>query len=75
VIKLTRFGGQPFYLNDDLIESVESTPDTTLQLTTGKRVIVQESPEEVLRRIVAFRQRVYRAAGETTEPAESGGPD
>ena len=59
MIPLTRLGGKPFYLNDDLIESLESTPDTTILLTTGKRVIVQEPPEEVLRRIIAFRQRIY----------------
>jgi len=70
MIKLTRLGGRPFYLNDDLIESLESTPDTTIQLTTGKRLMVHESPEDVLQRIVAFRQRIYGPAGD--EPIQSG---
>ena len=64
MIKLTRLGGRPFYLNDDLIESLESTPDTTIQLTTGKRIMVHESPEEVLQRIVDFRRRVYGLEGD-----------
>jgi flagellar protein FlbD len=72
MIKLTRFGGRPFYLNDDLIESVESTPDTTIQLTTGKRIIVQEAPDEVLRRIVAFRRRIYSAPDEDERAGATG---
>ena len=59
MIKVTRLGGRPFYLNSDLIESLEAVPDTTLQLTTGKRVIVVETAEEVVRRIVEFRRDIF----------------
>jgi flagellar protein FlbD len=75
MIKVTHLGGKPFFLNSDLIESVETTPDTILVLTTGKRVIVQESVEEVLRRIVEFRRSLLYpppAAPKRTDPA--GGP-
>ncbi len=61
MIQVTRLGGKPFYLNSDLIESVESMPDTTIILTSGKRVIVQESADEVVRRIVAFRRQIMAA--------------
>ena len=75
MIRLTRLGGRPFYLNDDLIESLESTPDTTIQLTTGKRIMVHESPEEVLRRIMDFRRRVYGPAeGDPGGTSTSGVP-
>jgi flagellar protein FlbD len=59
VIKVTRLGGRPFYLNSDLIESLEAVPDTTIQLTTGKRVLITEPPEEVIRRIVEFRREIF----------------
>jgi len=59
VIKVTRLGGRPFYLNSDLIESLEAVPDTTLQLTTGKRVIVTESAEDVIQCIVEFRRDIF----------------
>lgn len=59
MIKLTRLGGKPFYLNSDLIESLEAVPDTTLILTTGKRVLVVEGPDEVIRRIVEFRREIF----------------
>jgi flagellar protein FlbD len=69
MIKVTRLGGKPFYLNSDLIESLESSPDTTLVLTNGKRVIVREAPEDVIARIVEFRQRI--AQPEPAPPSEN----
>jgi flagellar protein FlbD len=69
MIKLTRFHGKSFYLNDDLIETVESTPDTTIQLTTGKRVLVQETADQVLERIVEYRRRLF-----LTDPNDAGLP-
>ena len=56
MIKLTRLGGEPFILNADLIRYVEARPDTFITLTTGERLVVTESMEEVLRRAVAYQQ-------------------
>lgn len=55
-------------VNSDLIESIESAADTILVLTSGKRWPVEESPEEVIRRIVEFRRQIYTlpAVGERT---------
>jgi flagellar protein FlbD len=59
VIRVTRLGGKPFYLNSDLIETLESLPDTTITLTTGKRVIVTERADEVIQRVVEFRRDIF----------------
>ena len=59
MIIVTRLGGRPFYLNSDLIESLEAVPDTTIQLTTGKKVLVSERPDEVIRRIIEFRREIF----------------
>jgi len=56
MIKLTRLGGEPFILNADLICYVEVRPDTFITLTTGERIVVMESMDEVLRRAVAYQQ-------------------
>jgi uncharacterized protein YlzI (FlbEa/FlbD family) len=48
---------EEIHLNPDLILSVEACPDTTLRLTSGARILVDESPEEVADAI-----RVWRAA-------------
>ncbi|MCL4793190.1 MAG: flagellar FlbD family protein [Bryobacteraceae bacterium] len=59
MIRLTRLNNIPFYLNPDLIEHVETTPDTLISLTSGQKFMVLETAEEVLERIVALRQRIY----------------
>ncbi len=56
MIRLTRLGGEPFILNAELICYVEARPDTFITLTTGERLVVEESMDEVLRRAVAYQQ-------------------
>jgi flagellar protein FlbD len=56
MIKLTRLGGEPFILNADLIRYVESRPDTFISLTTGERVVVAETMDEVLERAIRYQQ-------------------
>ncbi len=59
MIRLTRLNHVPLVLNSDLIEHIEVTPDTVISLTTGQIVRVLESADEVVRRIVEFRRRIY----------------
>jgi flagellar protein FlbD len=58
MIRVTRINNQSILLNSDLIEQIETVPDTTIALTTGQRLFVQESAEEILSRIVEFRRRI-----------------
>jgi flagellar protein FlbD len=58
MIELTRLNGSIFVLNADLVETVETTPDTVILLSNGHRYVVRESMEEVTKRILAFRRRV-----------------
>ncbi len=62
MIKLTRLAGDEFVLNADLIRTVESRPDTYVTLTTGERLIVRESVEEVVRRAIAFARAIRALA-------------
>lgn len=56
MIRLTRLSGEPFVLNADLIRYVESRPDTFITLTSGDRIVVVESMDEVLERAVKYQQ-------------------
>jgi flagellar protein FlbD len=64
VILVHRLRGEPLYVNADLIESVESTPDTVLTLLDGRRLLVDEPPEVVVERFTAFRAKVLGIADE-----------
>jgi flagellar protein FlbD len=56
MIQVTRLNRIPLVLNSDLIEHIEVTPDTVISLVTGQKMVVLEPPDEVVRRIVAFRR-------------------
>lgn len=58
MIHLTRINRVPLVLNADLIEHVEATPDTVISLTTGQKILVLESPEQIVDRVVQFRRSV-----------------
>ncbi len=59
MIKLTRLDGERFILNADLIRYVEARPDTFITLTTGERVVVAETMDEVLVRALTYQQSKY----------------
>jgi flagellar protein FlbD len=84
MIHLTRLNRISLVLNAELIESIEVTPDTLISLTTGQKLVVLESADEVVRRVVEFRRAIYsgllqcpRILGEPAEtsvsPAGTGG--
>ena len=56
MISLHRLNKAEFLLNPDLIETIEATPDTMISLTTGKKIIVRDGIEDVVGRIINFRQ-------------------
>jgi uncharacterized protein YlzI (FlbEa/FlbD family) len=58
MIQLTRLNNQPLMVNSELIKFVEKAPDTVLTLITGEKVIVLESCDVVLQKIIAFRQSI-----------------
>jgi flagellar protein FlbD len=64
MIELHRLGqgGQPFQLNPDLVFTIEATPDTTIVLTTGNRVVVSEAVEQVVDEIRAWRVQILADA-------------
>lgn len=56
MIKLTRLAGEPFLLNAELIRYVESRPDTFITLTTGERLVVKETMDEVMQRTIDYQR-------------------
>lgn len=56
MIRLTRINRQPIVLNSDLVEHLESTPDTVITMTSGQKLVVLEDTDEVVKRIIQFRR-------------------
>ncbi len=60
MIQVTRFNGTHYYLNAELIQTIESTPDTVITLTDGVKVVVHESAEQVVKEIIEYRRKIFR---------------
>jgi flagellar protein FlbD len=59
VITVTRLDGAELVVNAELIELVEAMPDTHLTLTDGRKLIVKETPDTVVARVIAYRRAAY----------------
>ena len=68
MILVHRLRGEPMFVNADLIESIEETPDTVLTLVDGRRLIVEERPDLVVERVVDFRASLLVAADQLRAP-------
>ena len=51
---VTWLNGRPFVIIAELIQFIEETPDTVITMTTHEKVLVKESADEVIRRVVEF---------------------
>lgn len=58
MIQVTRLNGIKVWVNPHQIEFIETNPDTTLVLLSGKALIVREKAEEVLEKILNYRSRI-----------------
>ena len=58
MIKVTRINDSEIVINSDLIEFIESSPDTIISLTDGKKIIVRESTDDVIQKIIVFRRTI-----------------
>lgn len=68
MLAVTRINGSPFYVNPDLIQTIEATPDTVLTLTNGEKLVISESPETVVEQVVALKRRMYMAGPDVISP-------
>ena len=85
MIRLTRLNNRQLVVNSELIKFIENAPDTVITLVSGEKIVVLETAEEVINRIVDYRRRLRRpltplsktedspeSAGGREEPASGG---
>jgi flagellar protein FlbD len=59
MIYVTRLNHVTIVLNSHLIEHIETTPDTVISLTTGEKLRVLESAEEIVSRVMEYERRIH----------------
>ena len=58
MIQVKRLDGQEMILNAELIFSIQKTPDTLISFTTGERLMVKESLEDILSKVIDSRRHI-----------------
>jgi flagellar protein FlbD len=58
MIEVTRLDGRIYHVNPHQIEYIESNPDSTLVMLSGKRLVVREPYEQIFERIVSYRRLI-----------------
>ena len=58
MIKVTRLNGSRFYINAEMIQTIESTPDTHITLSNGVKVIVKDSAESIIKQVIEYQRLV-----------------
>lgn len=59
MIELTKLNGSKVLVNPDLMELVEETPDTVIAFTTGRKIIVKESRQEIKNLVILYRKGIF----------------
>ena len=59
MIEVTKLNGQKILVNPHLLEVVEETPDTVVTLTTGRKIIVKESRQEIKNLVKLYRKDIF----------------
>ncbi|BCV20817.1 flagellar FlbD family protein [Moorella sp. Hama-1] len=60
MIKVTTLDKREMVLNAELIERIESVPETVITLTSGKKILVTQTAEEIMELVIAYRRRVLQ---------------
>lgn len=58
MIKVTQLNGREYWINPHQIELIEVNPDVTLSMLSGKKLVIRESPGDVIDRIIEYRRRI-----------------
>lgn len=59
MIKVTGLNHKEIFLNAEHVEKIEEVPETLITLTNGKKYIVLESNEEVIKRIIEYKRKIF----------------
>ena len=65
MINVTKLNGIQITVNEDYIETVEETPDTVLTMSTGRKIIIKESRQEVINLVKSYRKDIFAFYGKT----------
>jgi flagellar protein FlbD len=75
MIQLTRLNRSSVTVNPDLIKLIEQSPDTVITLVNGEKLLVRETIDEILDRVIKFRRSIVHGPGSSAAPDPAASPE
>ena len=67
MIKVLKTDGNEIIINADLIEQIRETPDTVITMTNGKKILVEDTADEIVDKVINYRQKIIVVSSRTGE--------
>ena len=64
MIEVSRLDGSALWINPHMIESMVANPDLTLTMMSGKKIVIKDTPSELIEKIIAYRKKIVENAQE-----------
>jgi len=58
MIIITRLNDKEMVINADLIETIEENPDTTITMTTGRKIIAKQTSREIINKVIEYKRKI-----------------
>jgi flagellar protein FlbD len=62
MIVVKKINGQEIVVNCDLIQTIEFSPHAVMSLTTGEKIIVDETRDDILAKVIEYKRAISRSA-------------
>ncbi len=53
-----RLDGKTYWINPHQIERIEKNPDVTLVMLSGQKLVIKDSPEQIIQKIITYRKQI-----------------
>lgn len=70
MIKVTRLNNTELWVNADMIEFLEATPDTIITLNTHEKILVKEQPAQIVKAVIEYRRQIAAQLPKIVTPEE-----
>jgi flagellar protein FlbD len=60
MIKVTKLNGKEYYINAEIVVTIEETPDTIITTSLGNKIIVKESSKEIVEKIIEYKRTIFK---------------
>lgn len=67
MIKITTLDNRVITINVDIIERIEAVPETVITLTNGKKLMVREKMDDIIKKVIQYKAEILRTAGDAEE--------